>query len=331
MAFLRSTEILKEINLLFEESDFELRSNKKLRKVNQYKLQPVFNINGTVTVVASCGNANAVYITFYGNGAVELWPRQEGFLIDLEKETPEEIRKRFRNMLETKYGFAFKNGGHSALVGETGRNMLLHPRIIPQIFKVFREADFQLNMVNCNIPTHSVHSSRLGTAVLPDGRLGITVGIENLKHEHSYANTIIVLFDGSDNVGICNLSEIETLDDLSNTSKLHTVPIADARQVLIEQYGVSFAEEWHMNEAPVFDFCGIPYDPDYWFLNHPDEDWKEFNASDMDLVYGYFLAEKTLHAIEPDDTILDAGFIIEDDSAFGMTVDDWDDVDIEIE
>lgn len=329
MPFIR-TGILEEINLLFEESDFELRCNKKLRKINQYKLQPVFNINGTVTVVASYGDRNAVYISFYGNGVVELWPCQEGFLIDLEKETPEEIRKRFRSLLETKYKFEFNNGGHSALVGETGWNMLLHPRIIPQVFKVFQEADFQLDMVNCNIPTRSVRSSRLGTAVLPDGRLGITVGIENLEHEHSYANTIIVLFDGSDKVGICDLAEIEKMDDLSNAGKLHKVPIADARQVLIEQYGVSFDRKWRMNVPPVFDSSGIPYDPDYWFLDHPDEDWKDFNASDQKLVYGYFLAEKMLHAIEPDDTILDVGFII-DDSEIKAALDDWDDTDMEIE
>lgn len=305
MAFLRSTEILKEINLLFEESDFELRCNKKLRKVNKYKLQPVFNINGTVTVVASYGGGNAVYITFYGNGVVELWPHQEGFLIDLEKETPEEIRKRFRNLLETKYKFEFKNGGHSALVGETGWNMLLHPRIISQVFKVFQEADFQLDMLNCNIPTHSVRSSRLGTAVLPDGRLGITVGIENLEHEHSYANTIIVLFDGSDMVGICDLSKIEKLDDLSDAGKLHKVPIADARHVLVEQYDVSFDRKWCMNVSPVFDGCGIPFDPDYWFRERNDEDWEDMDASDKYLVYGYFLAEKMLNAIAPDNKILD--------------------------
>lgn len=305
MAFLRSTEILKEINLLFEENDFELRSNKKLRKVNKYKLQPVFNINGTVTVVASYGDGNAAYITFYGNGVVELWPRQEAFLIDLEKETPEEIRKRFRSLLETKYKFEFKNGGHSALVGETGWNMLLHPRIIPQIFKVFREEDFQLNMYNCNIPTRSSRSSRLGPVLLPDGRLGITVGIENLEHEHSYASTIIVLFDGSDKVGICDLSEIEKLDDLSDASKLHMVPIGDARQVLVEEYGASFDEKWRMNVAPVFDGCGIPFDPDYWFRERYDEDLEELDTADKNLVYGYFLAEKMLNAIAPDDTILD--------------------------
>ena len=56
MAFIRSVEILKEINTVFEPGDFELRANGKLRKVNKYKLQPVFNVNGTVTVVASHGN-----------------------------------------------------------------------------------------------------------------------------------------------------------------------------------------------------------------------------------------------------------------------------------
>ena len=71
MVFLRTTEILKEINLLFEEHDFELRAGKKRRK-DHYRLQPVFNVNGTVTVVASHISGAATYLTFSGDGVVEL-------------------------------------------------------------------------------------------------------------------------------------------------------------------------------------------------------------------------------------------------------------------
>lgn len=314
-AFLRTTKILEEINLLFEEQDFELRSNKKLRKINKYKIQPVINVNGTITVVASYGDKNAVYITFYGDGVVELWPGQTAFLIDREKETPAEIRKRFRKMLETKYGFEFANGGHSALAGETISGMLLHPRIIPQIFKVFHEDDFQLYMYNCNIPKQRCCLSRLGVIPLPDGRLCITVGIENLKDEYSYANTKIVLFDGSDMVGICNLDDIKRLDNLSDTSKLHMVAIENARKVLIEQYGVSFDKEWRMNAAPVYDPFGIPYDPfaipidpGDWVREQPGNAVIDMDAVDKDLVRGYFRAERILNTIAPDNKILDLGF-----------------------
>lgn len=194
------------------------------------------------------------------------------------------------------------------MAGETVSGMLLHPRIIPQIFKAFREEDLELLMYNCNIPTRSLRSKRLGATLLPDGRLGITVGIENLEHEHSYANTIIVLFDGSDIVGICNLSDIKKLDDLNNSSNLHMVAVGDARQVLIEQYWVSFDKEWHTNLAPVFDRYGIPFDPDYWLREQDDEAIKDVDAADKELVYGYFHAERLLNIIAPDKTILDVGF-----------------------
>lgn len=301
MAFLRTTKILEEMNLLFEESDFELRLNKKLRKVNKYKLQPVFNINGTVTVVASHRNGSAVYITFSGDGIVELWPHQGVFLIDREKYAPAEIRKQFRDMLENEYRFEFTNGGHSALVGEIRPDMLLHPRIIPQIFKVFCAEDFKLQMRNCNVPTHSSRSNRLDAHPLPDGRLGITVGIENLEHEHSYAKKVIVLFDGSSQVGICNLCDIHKLDDLTNTDKLHMVAIEDARQVLLEQYGASFDEEWRMNEPPIFDFCGIPYDSDYWSMTVNDADLDGIDDSDNELVCGFLPDEEMLPRFEIED------------------------------
>jgi len=309
LAHLRTLRILEEINLLFEEHDFELRANKKLRQINRYKLQPVFNINGTVTVVASYGNGNAVHIAFSGNGIVDLWPHQGVFLIDREKNTPEEIRKRFRNMLETEYGFEFRNGGHSALAGETVSGMLLHPRIIPQIFKVFREEDFSLQMCHCNILIHS-WSNRLNGGILTDGRVFINVGIENLADEYSYVHSVNVLFDGSDNVGIIDRCNIEKIDDLNDTGKLHMVALDDAIQVLIEQYGASFDKEWRMNKAPVFDPCGIPFDPDYWFRKPHDED---FDDGDKELVHGYFLAEGMLNTLMPDDTFLDAGFADCDD------------------
>lgn len=313
MAFLRTAEILKEINLVFDERDFELRSNRKLRKVNNYKLQPVFNVNGTVTVVASHTSGTATYLTFSGDGVVELWPQRGAFLIDRKKYEPTEIRRQFRSILEKEYGFEFKNGGHNALAGEVRSDMLLHPRIIPQIFQVFQESDFELRMCSSNIPTRSNCANRLDAKLLPDGQLGITIGIENLGHEHSYEDTVIVLFDGSNTVGIASLSDIRCEADLNNPDKLHTVAIEDARQVLVEQYGVSFEKQWRMNKAPVFNYCGVPYDPNYWSQTD-GMDLEEIEDSDKKLVHGYFLAERVLHKIEPNDSILDAGFI-EDDNA----------------
>lgn len=150
MAFLRTIAILKEINLLFDDRDFELRSEKEHCRANYYKLQPVFNVNGTVTVVASHVSGAATYLTFSGDGVVELWPRRGAFLIDHKNYTPVEIRKQFRTMLEKDYGFEFKNGGRYALARDAQPYMLLNPRIIPQIFQVFQESDFDLRMCDGN-------------------------------------------------------------------------------------------------------------------------------------------------------------------------------------
>ena len=304
MVFLRTTEILKEINLLFEEHDFELRAGKKRRK-DHYRLQPVFNANGTVTVVASHISGAATYLTFSGDGVVELWPRRSAFLIDQEKYEPVEIRRQFRSMLEKDYGFEFKNGGRYALAGDAQSYMLLNPRIIPQIFKVFQESDFDLRMCDCNIPTRSNCSNRLEAIPLPDGWMCITVGVENLEHMHSIAGKVIVLFDGSDTVSIGDLDDIHCIEDLRDPGKLHTVAIEQARQILVVKYGVSFDPQWHTNEAPVFDFCGIPYGPDYWFRTD-GMDLDEIVDSDKELVHGYFIAERTLHKIAPDCTVLEA-------------------------
>ena len=304
MAFLRSIEILKEINLLFEERDFELRAGKKRRR-DHYRLHPVFNVNGTVTVVASHISGAATYLTFSGDGVVELWPRRSAFLIDRKKYDPVEIRRQFRSMLEKDYGFEFKNGGRYALAGDSQPYMLLNPRIIPQIFTVFQESDFDLRMCDSVIPTRSNCANRLEAKPLPDGRMCITVGVETLAHEHSIAGKVIVLFDGSDTVSIGDLDDIHCREDLRDPGKLHTVAIEQARQILVEKYGVSFDPQWHMNEASIFDFCGIPYDPDYWFQT-AGMDLGEIEDSDKELVHGYFLAERVLHKIAPDVTVLDA-------------------------
>ena len=299
MTFLRSINILKEINLLFEEHDFELRAGKKRRK-ERYRLQPVFNVNGTVTVVASHVNGAAS-----GDGVVELWPLRGAFLIDREKHEPAELRRQFRSMLEKDYGFEFKNGGRYALAGDAQSYMLLNPRIIAQIFKVFQETDFDLRMCDCNIPTRSNCSNRLEVIPLPDGRMCITVSVENLAHEYSIAGKVIVLFDGSDTVNIGDLDDIHCREDLRDLDNLYTATIEKARQVLVEKYGVSFDPQWHINEASIFDFCGIPYDPDYWFQT-AGMDLGEIEDSDKELVHGYFLAERVLHKIAPDVAVLDA-------------------------
>ena len=70
------------------------------------------------------------------------------------------------------------------------------------------------------------------------------------------------------------------------------VAIEDARQILMEQYGASFDEEWRMNEPPIFDFCGIPYDPDYWSMTVNDADLDNIDDSDNELVCDFFLMKK---------------------------------------
>lgn len=284
MAFLRTIEILKEINLLFEESDFELRSNKKLRKVNKYKLQPVFNVNGTVTVVASHISGAATYLTFSGDGVVDLWPRRSAFLIDREKYEPAELRRQFRSMLEKDYGFEFKNGGHSAMAGENHVHMLLHPRIIPQIFQIFQYADFDLNMWNCNIPTEINCFDRLNVTPLLDGRIIISIGVENPESEYSYAGNVFVLFDGGSTVSIGDRMDVSCEADLNSSEKLKTVAIEDARQFLVEQYGVSFKKQWRMNTPPSHDLYGMPYDRFDSYVDYCHED----------LVYGPYLFRRQL-------------------------------------
>lgn len=143
----------------------------------------------------------------------------------------------------------------------------------------------------------------------------ITVGVENLEHEHNIAGKVIVLFDGSGTVSIGDLDDIHCMEDLRDPDKLHTSSIEQARQVLAEKYGVSFDPQWHINEAPVFDFCRIPYDPNSWFQTD-GMDLGEIGDSDKELVHSYFLAERTLHKIVSDCTVLEA------DEAFGEL---WDD------
>ena len=64
-----------------------------------------------------------------------------------------------------------------------------------------------------------------------------------------------------------------------------------------------------MNTAPFFDFCRIPYDPDYWF-QAGGMDINEIGDSNKELIHGYFFAERALHKIAPDHIVLetDEGF-----------------------
>lgn len=288
MAFIRSVEILKEINMVFERSDFELRSGKKRRKANQYKLQPIINVNGTITVVASHTNGAVTYLTFSGDGIVELWPWKDTFLIDRKEYEPAEIRRQFRSMLEKDYGFEFKNGGHYALGGEIYSGMLLNPRIIPQIFTVFQESDFDLSMWSCNIPTEITHSKRMLIAPFLDGRIIISIGIENPESEYSYAGEVVVLFDGSNTVSIGNRTDVRCREDLNNPEKVKTVVSEDARHILMEQYGVSFQTYWRMNTPPSHDSYGRPYYQDV------------FEIVDQNIVYGPYLFRRRLVESELD-------------------------------
>lgn len=243
MAFLRTLRILEDIYLLFEESDFELRTNRKLRKANKDKLQIVSNANGTVTVVAPCGKSSAVYMTFDGSNVVELWP--DGLRFEIDRNAAKaDNRKSFHTLLTNECGLEFKNGSHSVLTEDMKLHMLPRARIIPQIFKVFWEDSFRLQMYRSNL---SSVSNRFSGGILPCGQVYIIAGIENLAQSSSQATYIFTLFNGSDDVAIFHPTDLKNQDDIETWQNCHVVKLSDARQVLTEQYGVSFDSEWHMN------------------------------------------------------------------------------------
>ena len=225
MPHLKTMRILNDIYTVFQESDFELRTNRKQREKNLDKLQICININGTVTVAAPCKRGSVLYMTFEGNGRIDLWDWRldSSFYIERNKYSPEEIRKKFHKEMTDEYGLEFKNGEHQ-LHSPNWPGMLCSAKIIPQVYKVFHEDDFSL-----------IRSSKLtlcpqmrfeGYVDCQEGKLTILAWIDHVTH-------IRIVFDGSDTVTI---AEYPYNDG-------EKIPVNEARNVLVNTYGVSFLPE----------------------------------------------------------------------------------------
>lgn len=140
MPWLRTIGILDDIHTVFDDSDYDLKAYEDPNQNNQDKLQLCFNINGTATVVAQCEWGAILYMTFEGNGRVELWDgrRRTYFLIDRNKYSIEEIRKRFHEKATEYFGLAFRDGGYQ-LMPANYSGKLLTIKILRQVYSVFSE------------------------------------------------------------------------------------------------------------------------------------------------------------------------------------------------
>lgn len=243
MPSLKTMRILNDIYTVFNESDFDLRTNRKQREKNLDKLQICININGTATVVAPCLHGNGLYMTFDGYGCVDLWDglRSSSFYIEendysskqlfiaQSKYSLEEIRRRFHKEMTDKWGLEFKNGEHQ-LYSSNWPGMLCSAKIIPQIYRVFQEDDF--NLPRSSNPTRLSLNKRFDGYVDPKGKLVIQASIE-----HQWARKVDhvdIIFDGSDTVTIAKYPYNDGEKFL----------IQEAREVLINTYGVSFKKPW---------------------------------------------------------------------------------------
>lgn len=239
MPSLKTMRILNDIYTVFNESDFDLRTNRKQREKNLDKLQICININGTATVVAPCSHGKGLYMTFEGYGRVDLWDglRSSSFyfeendysselvFITQSKYSPEEIRRRFHKEMTDEWGLEFKNGEHQ-LYSPNWPGMLCSAKIIPQIYRVFREDDF--NLPRASDPAQLSLNKRFNGYVDQEGRLVIQAWIERQwarKVDH-----VDIIFDGSDTVTIAKYP-------YNDGEKF---PIQEAREVLKNTYGISF-------------------------------------------------------------------------------------------
>lgn len=240
MPSLKTMRILNDIHTVFNESDFELRTNRKQREKNLDKLQICININGTATVVAPCSHGKGLYMTFEGYGRVDLWDglRSSSFFIEendysseqvfitQSKYSPEEIRRRFHKEMTDEWGLEFKNGEHQ-LYSPNWPGMLCSAKIIPQIYKVFQEDDF--NLPRSSDPARLSLNKRFSGHVDPEGKLIIRAWIED-RWARRRADHIDIAFDGSDTVMVAKYPNNEG----------ENFPIQEAREGLKNTYGVSF-------------------------------------------------------------------------------------------
>lgn len=231
MPSIKTMRILNDIYSVFNESDFNLRTNRKQREKNLDKLQICININGTATVVAPCSHGKGLYMTFEGYGRVNLWDGLRSSCFDIKRNeyTAEEIRKQFHEEVTADYGLEFKNGEHQ-LYSPNWPGMLCSAKIIPQIYRVFQEDDF--NLPRSSNPARLSLNKRFNVYVDQEGRLIIQAWIERQwarKVEH-----VNIIFDGSDTVTIAQYPYNDGEKFL----------IQEAREVLINTYGVSFKKPW---------------------------------------------------------------------------------------
>lgn len=231
MSSIKTMRILNDIYTVFNESDFDLRTNRKQREKNLDKMQICININGTATVVAPCLHGKGLYMTFEGYGRVDLWDGLRTSCFDIERNeyTAEEIRKQFHEEVSADYGLEFKNGEHQ-LYSPNWPGMLCSAKIIPQIYRVFQEDDF--NLPRSSDPARLSLNKRFNGYVDPEGKLVIQAWIE--RQWARKVDRVDIIFDGSDTVTIAQYP-------YNDGEKF---PIQEARKVLVAAYGVSFKKPW---------------------------------------------------------------------------------------
>ena len=170
-------------------------------------------------------------MTFEGYGRITLWDglRSSCFDIDRNEHTADEIRKQFHEEMTADYGLEFKNGEHQ-LYSSNWPGMLCSSKIIPQIYRVFKEDDF--NLPRSSDPARLSLNKRFNGYVDPEGKLVIRAWIERQwarKVDH-----VDIIFDGSDTVTIAKYPYNDG----------ERFPIQEAREALIKTYGISFKKPW---------------------------------------------------------------------------------------
>jgi len=207
MPWLRTIGILDDIHTVFDESDYDLKAYEAPDQNNQDKLQLCFNINGTATVVAQCEWGAVLHMTFEGNGRVELWDgrRRTYFMIDRNKYSLEEIRKRFHEKTTEYFGLAFKDGGYQ-LMPANYSGKLLTVKILCQVYNVFSEFDL-LSSAPIDYITRDV-PPQFECGVDGNGSLVLRMWIKiwecpGVAYVHRWeGKQIRIIFDGSDYVKI---------------------------------------------------------------------------------------------------------------------------------
>lgn len=241
MPWLRSMEILNDIHTVFTEDDFNLKSYKARSENNLDKWQFSVNVNGTVTAAAQCyaQESCALYLTFLGNGQVELWDghNNDHFLIDRDKYTSEEISEQFHEWIAKTYKDAFEDGG-SQVLPFTYSGKLSTNIIIPQVYRVFHEMELLFYapdlIIREDVPPKYKRYIPPKFECFVDGKLMLRKWID-IREGRTFCgelpwvgSKINIIFDGSDTVAISE----EHCDDEQR------VPIQQANEYIDMTYGL---------------------------------------------------------------------------------------------